>query len=373
MNVRAGHDSYWNSHAGFSGTYASQFAVTGLGAVKGAADMLADEILKLGAAVLGAESADEVELDGGFVRRKDNHEAALPFMACGAIVNANNAVLPLELRDITLNCRYVYVPPHQLPDKERKYGNLTLTYANQIHACVVEVDPETGVYELVDYGAVDDCGVRINPLIVEGQVHGAAAQSIGAATHEIFPYDEDGNLLTPNFYDYHVPHALDMPPLKTAYSSRRRRSRPSARRGWAKVAARGSARWPRRSRTHCAAQAKPIVSTARTPTTPSGSSFGTRTRAGSWSRSRTGEGPGRARRSPRRGRRCGVSSGPGADGGPHAACRELRRRGRPPLEGQRQDPARTRLAEDVDQVREAGGAGAGVLPAAGEGNRAWAR
>jgi 2-furoyl-CoA dehydrogenase large subunit len=47
-------------------------------------------------------------------------------------------------------------------------------------------------------------------------VQGATAQSLGAATHETFPYDEDGNLLTPNFYDYHVPHALDMPPLKTA-------------------------------------------------------------------------------------------------------------------------------------------------------------
>jgi CO/xanthine dehydrogenase Mo-binding subunit len=217
VNVRAGHDSYWNSHAGFSGTYASQFAVTGLGAVKGATDMLADEIKQIGAAVLGAESTDDVQLEGGFVKRKDNPEAALPFMACGAIVNANNAVLPMEARDITLNCRYVYVPPHQLPDTERKYGNLTLTYANQIHACVVEVDPETGVYEIVDYSAVDDCGIRINPQIVEGQVHGATAQSIGAATHETFPYDEDGNLLTPNFYDYHVPHALDMPPLKTGY------------------------------------------------------------------------------------------------------------------------------------------------------------
>ncbi len=138
-------------------------------------------------------------------------------MACGAIVNANNAVLPLELREITLNCRYVYVPPHQLPDTERKYGNLTLTYANQVHACVVEVDPETGVYEIVDYGAVDDCGLRINPRIVDGQVQGATAHSIGAATHEAFQYDEDGNLLTPNFYDYHVPHALDMPPLKTSF------------------------------------------------------------------------------------------------------------------------------------------------------------
>jgi CO/xanthine dehydrogenase Mo-binding subunit len=216
VTVRAGHDTYWNSHAGFSGTYASQFAVTGLGAVKGATEKLAEEILQIGAAVLGAESTDEVELDGGFVKRKDNPEAALPFMACGAIVNANNAVLPMELREITLNCRYVYVPPHVVPDKERKYGNLTLTYANQIHACVVEVDPETGVYEIVDYGAVDDCGIRINPQIVEGQVQGATAQSIGAATHETFVYDEDGNLLTPNFYDYHVPHALDMPPLKTA-------------------------------------------------------------------------------------------------------------------------------------------------------------
>jgi 2-furoyl-CoA dehydrogenase large subunit len=217
VNVRAGHDSYWNSHAGFSGTYASQFAVTGLGAVKGATEMLVDQIKRIGAAVLGADSTDDVFLEGGFVKRKDNPEAALPFMACGAIVNANNAVLPLEARDITLNCRYVYVPPHQLPDKERKYGNLTLTYATQIHACVVEVDPETGVYEIVDYGAVDDCGVRINPQIVEGQVHGATAQALGAATHEVFTYDEEGNLLTPNFYDYHVPHALDMPPLKTGY------------------------------------------------------------------------------------------------------------------------------------------------------------
>ena len=48
-------------------------------------------------------------------------------------------------------------------------------------------------------------------------MHGATAHALGAATHEIFAYDEEGNLLTPNFYDYHVPHALDMPPLKTGY------------------------------------------------------------------------------------------------------------------------------------------------------------
>jgi CO/xanthine dehydrogenase Mo-binding subunit len=215
INVRAGHDSYWNSHAGFSGTYASQFAVTGLGAVKGAADKLAHEIKRVAAGVFGAP-VEAIELADGQARIKDNPEAAIPFMGIGAIVNANNAILPEDVRDVTLNCRYVYVPPFQLPDKERNFGNLTLTYATQIHACLVEVDPETGVYEIVDYAAVDDCGTRIHPQIVEGQVHGATAQALGAATHEIFAYDDEGNLLTPNFYDYHVPHALDMPPLKTA-------------------------------------------------------------------------------------------------------------------------------------------------------------
>jgi CO/xanthine dehydrogenase Mo-binding subunit len=214
VHVRAGHDSYWNSHAGFSGTYASQFAVTGLSAVKGATEMLREEIKKLASAVFGGVPVEALELAEGGVRIKDNPEAFLPFMACGAIINANNAGLPEDL-GVTLNCRYVYRPPFQVPDVERKFGNLTLTYATQIHVAVIEVDPETGYYEIVDYAAVDDCGKRINPQIVEGQVMGATAQAIGAAMHETYEYDEDGNLLTPNFYDYHVPHALDMPPLRT--------------------------------------------------------------------------------------------------------------------------------------------------------------
>jgi CO/xanthine dehydrogenase Mo-binding subunit len=217
VHVRPGHDSYWNSHAGFSGTYASQFAVTGLGAVKGAADLLADQIRRLAAVILGAGDKEAIELADGTARLKDNPEVALPLMACGAIINANNAGLPDELDDVTLNCRYVFRPKFQVPDKERKFGNLTLTYATQIHVCVVEIDPETGVYEIVDYAAVDDCGTRIHPQIVEGQVHGATAQALGAATHETMTYDEDGTLLTANFYDYHVPHALDMPPMKNGY------------------------------------------------------------------------------------------------------------------------------------------------------------
>jgi len=175
--------------------------------------MLAGEMRKLASVVLGC-APEDIELAEGQARMKANPEAALPFMALGAIINANNAGLPEDL-DVTLNCRYVYRPPFDPPDVERKYGNLTLTYAAQVHVAVVEVDPETGVYEVVGYVAVDDCGKRINPQVVEGQVMGATAQALGAATHETFTYDEDGNLLTPNFYDYHVPHALDMPPLAT--------------------------------------------------------------------------------------------------------------------------------------------------------------
>jgi CO/xanthine dehydrogenase Mo-binding subunit len=214
VHVRSGHDSYWNSHAGFSGTYASQFAVTGLTAVKGATDMLAAEIKQLAGAVFGGVPPEALEFADGGVRIAESPEAFLPFMACGAIINANNAGLPDDL-NVTLNCRYVYKPPFQVPDIERKFGNLTLTYATQIHVAVVEIDPETGYYDIVDYVAIDDCGKRINPQIVEGQVMGATAQALGAVMHEQFTYDEDGNLLTPNFYDYHVPHALDMPPLKT--------------------------------------------------------------------------------------------------------------------------------------------------------------
>jgi 2-furoyl-CoA dehydrogenase large subunit len=148
-------------------------------------------------------------------RIKDGpEEAALPFMALGAIVNANNAFLPPEFNP-TLNHRYVCRPYFGVVDKEKKTGKLTLTYATQIHAAVVEIDPDTGEVDIVDYAAVDDCGVRINPQIVEGQVHGATAHAIGAALSEEFVYDEEGTLLTSNFYDYHVPHTMDMPPLKT--------------------------------------------------------------------------------------------------------------------------------------------------------------
>src|SRR3954465_2546830 len=141
-------------------------------------------------------------------------ERSVPFRMCAMKVNASNADLPGELDDVTLNCRHVYKPRFEPLAVPEAYGNLALTYSTQIHVCVAAVDPELGEVEILDYAVVDDCGTRINPQIVEGQVHGATAHAIGAALHEAFIYDDDGLLLTCNFYDYHAIRALDMPDLK---------------------------------------------------------------------------------------------------------------------------------------------------------------
>ena len=76
---------------------------------------------------------------------------------------------------------------------------------------VVEVDPETGQVDLVRYLTVDDCGLVINPLLVEGQVHGGLAQGIGQALVEGAIYDETGNLLTGSLMDYAMPKAYLFP------------------------------------------------------------------------------------------------------------------------------------------------------------------
>ncbi len=215
VNVTAGFDQRHNTYVAFSGTYASQFAVTGLGAAMGGAEKLRAEIVKLAAFALEA-GEDEIELEDGSAHVRGDAERAIPFIGIANLVYSNVAALPPELADsVSLNCRHVYRPPFQVPDAEAKRGNLTLTYASQVHACVVEIDEDTGAVEILDYAAVDECGKRINPQIIEGQVHGAAAHGIGAALHEALEYSEDGQLLNANFFDYHAITALDTPHIKT--------------------------------------------------------------------------------------------------------------------------------------------------------------
>ncbi|GGM71171.1 aldehyde dehydrogenase [Thermogymnomonas acidicola] len=83
------------------------------------------------------------------------------------------------------------------------------------HVCVVEIDRETGKPHILRYVAVDDCGPQINPMIVEGQVHGGVAQGLAQAMYEQSVYDKDGNLLTSSFMEYLVPGAMELPNIET--------------------------------------------------------------------------------------------------------------------------------------------------------------
>jgi CO/xanthine dehydrogenase Mo-binding subunit len=135
------------------------------------------------------------------------------------IVNVNSAVLPAELYDVTLNCRYVWRAPFKVPDTKAKYGSLTLTYAAQLHIAIVEVDCETFVPKILDYVAVDDCGTVINPPIVEGQVYGATAHGIGAALMETCVYDAVGNMMTSTFSDYTPITSVNIPRIRYGHTT----------------------------------------------------------------------------------------------------------------------------------------------------------
>src|SRR5215471_674096 len=101
--------------------------------------------------------------------------------------------------------------PSTLDVRHVSEGPGASTYPNGCHVCEVELDPDTGVIEVVKYVSVNDFGTVINPLIVEGQLHGGVIQGIGQALMEMTVYDGDGQLLTGSFMDYALPRASDSP------------------------------------------------------------------------------------------------------------------------------------------------------------------
>jgi 2-furoyl-CoA dehydrogenase large subunit len=219
VRVLPGFDTERNVHTGHTGTYASQFAVKGLSAVHGAALKLRAELERLAAFALGTRVAD-LEFGAGAQGPEVRSRRTGKSISYGGLANlayVNTAVLPKSLQDVTLLCRYVYRAPFKLPDVKRKYGNLTLTYAAQLHIAVVEVERDTFIPRILAYVAVDDCGRAVNPAIVEGQVHGATAHGIGAAFLENCAYDAAGNMLATTFSDYAPISSLNMPDLLYAH------------------------------------------------------------------------------------------------------------------------------------------------------------
>jgi carbon-monoxide dehydrogenase large subunit len=183
-------------------TYGSRSLAVGGTAIYLATERVIDKARMLAAHLL--EAADEdVEFSGGSFSVRGTPERSLPL---GAIAfeafTAHN--LP-DGMEPNLEASSHYDPP-----------NFTFPFGT--HVCVVEVDAETGSVHLLRYVAVDDCGNQINPMIVEGQIHGGIVQGAAQALFEEAVYDDDGNLVTATLLDYMVPSASEFPSFELGHT-----------------------------------------------------------------------------------------------------------------------------------------------------------
>ncbi len=178
-----------------TGTYASRSAVLGGGAAKHASRILQEKIKRVASQLLEA-GVDDIEVTEGraVVLGTDR---AVTFKQIAKAVYSDMKTLPVEARE-ELSATYTYDP-------------INGTTAAATHIAVVEVDPVTCFVRILKFIVAEDCGRLINPMIVDGQVHGGVAQGIGAALFEELIYDEDGQLLTASLVDYVVPSAPEVP------------------------------------------------------------------------------------------------------------------------------------------------------------------
>lgn len=183
------------------GTFASRSAVMAGGAVLRAATELRAKLLTIAAAELET-SADQLEIVDGVIAPRG---LATPWITVGDV--AQLAYLRPERLPAGVEPGLQTVVHNQL---EPGHG----TFANSCHAVVVEVDPATGEVRILDYVVVEDCGRMINPMIVDGQVHGGVAQGIGGALMEEIAYSPDGQILTSTLMDYLLPRATDLPAIR---------------------------------------------------------------------------------------------------------------------------------------------------------------
>jgi carbon-monoxide dehydrogenase large subunit len=200
ITVRAG-DTAIIDYGG--GTNASRSAVTAGMAVHLAADKVRHKVAAVAASIFEVDPVDVV-IEEGMVFPSGVPDRALTFAdIAAATAPGGRSTLP-DGMEPGLNEDAHYVPP-------------TVTFATGTHVAVVEVDEETGFVRVVDYVVVDDCGVMLNPLVVDGQVHGGVAHGIGNALYEEAVYNEDGQLLTGTFMDYLLPTSSEIPPLRIVH------------------------------------------------------------------------------------------------------------------------------------------------------------
>jgi carbon-monoxide dehydrogenase large subunit len=181
------------------GTYGSRSLAVGGESVARAAEKVQDKAKKIVAHLLEAAPEDiEVTSDKFSVRGSKDKGMALAEVSGAAYVPEN-------------------LPDGMEPGLEETtfYDPSNFVYPFGAHACIVDVDGETGRVDVVRYVAVDDCGPAINPTLIEGQVHGGITHGLGQALYERIQYDEDGQLVTGTFVDYCLPSAADVPSFET--------------------------------------------------------------------------------------------------------------------------------------------------------------
>ena len=184
------------------GAFASRQAVIGGGAALRAAGAVRDRILTIAAHVLEA-AVEDLALDDGRVLVRGVPDRAVTLAEVARIAHLETHRLPPDL-DPGL-------------DATRFYDPIRGTFAAGAQAAIVEVEPETGTLAIRRFVCVEDTGRIINPLIVEGQVHGAIAQGIGGALLEQVVYDAAGQLLTGTLMEYALPTAAALPRLETSH------------------------------------------------------------------------------------------------------------------------------------------------------------
>jgi aerobic carbon-monoxide dehydrogenase large subunit len=176
------------------GTWGSRSVVIGGGAAGRAADVVADQLRNAAAALLEASPAD-VELADGTARIRGDEGAAIPIAEVARVAHFQAHRLPEDAR-YSLEARATFDPPG--------------TFSNACHVAMVAIDPGTCAIRLHRYLVVEDCGVVINPIVVDGQVRGGVTQGVAAALLERVCFDPDGQPVSTTLMDYQAPTAAEM-------------------------------------------------------------------------------------------------------------------------------------------------------------------
>ena len=186
-----------------SGSFASRSMVASGGALVLAARTVRAKIARIAGHMLEV-APEDLALEGGVVavRGAPDRRVALADVASLAYRPSGGTLPPGE--DPALEATQYYDPP-------------PATFSNGTHVAVVDVDIDTGRVAIVRHVVVEDCGRIVNPMIVDGQTHGAVAQGIGNALHEEIAYDDGGQPLTTTFMDYVIPGAMDVPTVEVIH------------------------------------------------------------------------------------------------------------------------------------------------------------